>query len=142
MNRLRISKGTILFHGTDCAGDFEIPDGPCWFAFNRSAAAQWVGWSDEPPQGRDKGAGRVLEVEITQDVDLVDMASLDSWELAASAFCGDSEASIYEMAEAFNQQRALGWATEREIMLTRPGEVLRAKAVYYVECSSAQPLMK
>lgn len=73
MERLRVPKGTFLFHGTDCAGDFKIPDGPSWFAFNRTAAVEWVGWSEERPNGRQKGSGRVLVTEVSQDIDLVDL---------------------------------------------------------------------
>jgi hypothetical protein len=56
MKQLRLPKGMLLYHGTDCEGVFAIPDGPCWFAFDRRTAKNWVGWSDLPPTGRERAS--------------------------------------------------------------------------------------
>jgi hypothetical protein len=130
MKQLRLAKGTVLYHGTDCDGDFGIPDGPCWFAFDRRTAKNWVDWSQKPPAGRVKGPGRVIEVELSKDVLLLDVVVLEDWAALAMEHCGDIEASPYPVADSLAGKGVLGWIGEREIMLTRPENVLIAKASY------------
>ena len=56
--------GTPLFHGTRCAGDYGIPDGPAWFAYTRGSAAKWIDWSARLPEGRHPGERRVLQASL------------------------------------------------------------------------------
>lgn len=142
MDRTIIPKGTLLYHGTDCAGDFAIPDGPSWFTLGREDAVQWVGWSESLPQGRNRGPGRVLVAETIDDIDLIDVIALKRWEAVATAICDDAEATSYAVANAFLQNGISGWLGRNEVMLTHPGQMLKAKEVLYLEPELGAPPLK
>ncbi|TLX16999.1 hypothetical protein [Rhizobium sp. MHM7A] len=142
MDRVTIAKGTMLYHGTDSAGDFAIPDGPCWFTLRHEDAIRWVGWSESLPQGRERGLGRVLVSETIDDIDLVDVTALKRWEAVATAVCDDPEATSYAVANAFLKNGIVGWIGDREIMLTNPGQALKAREVIYLEPEYGAPSLK
>jgi hypothetical protein len=142
MDSLRIPKGTSLYHGTDCEGDFVIPDGPSWFTFAHDEAARWAGWSESLPQGRKRGLKRVLVTETIEDIDLVDVVSLERWEAVATSVCGDPEATSYAVADAFMKSGLVGWIGKHEIMLTTPALVLNSKRVVCLEAEAVALTMK
>jgi len=139
MNRIAIKKGTLLYHGTDCAGDFAIPDGPCWFALNQEDAVKWVGWSESLPEGRERGSWRVLITETVDDIDLIDVISLERWEEVAMGVCNDPEATNYAVANGLWKNGIIGWIGDQEIMLTTPDQVLTPKEVVHLQPEHSLP---
>lgn len=125
--------GTALFHGTDCEGGFETPDGPAWFAFDASAAESWAGWSEAVPPGRVKGARRLFAFETVRDLDLPDTRSEEAWRALCVGLCGDEEAGSRTLAQRVAAAGLSGWYGGREVMLVRPADLLRLIEVRMLE---------
>jgi hypothetical protein len=126
---ITLEAGTVLHHGTDCAGDFEIPDGPAWFAADATDAADWAGWNT-PPYDRADGERRTHAFVTTQAVRVIDLAAAysddDGWIALCLAATGeDEELTRSELAEALVAHGFLGWSGDGEVMLADPGKVLR-----------------
>jgi len=126
---LVIPAGTELHHGTDCAGDFEIPDGPAWFASTHEVAAEWAGWN-YPAHDRADGERRTHAHVTLADLRLVDLDAVqaveDGWDRLCLAVAGiDDELTREELAAAFAQRGLAGWAGEEELLIVSPDKVLR-----------------
>ena len=121
----RIPAGTLLFHGTDCVGDFTIPDGPAWFAFSREKADYWSKIQSTVPSGRTKGESRVLEFVVEKDVSPFDTEHYDDWVRMCEWFVGGSDATPHQLANALALHGHLGWYGREEILLTSPEAWLR-----------------
>lgn len=119
-----IKAGTLLYHGTDCAGDFHIPDGPAWFTWSREQAEEWAGWSECLPAGRTKGPPRIISARLSQNVRLVDVEELEDWKNLCLAF-DMSEPSPGRLAQAMSDAGMDGWYESSEVMLTNPEKVLQ-----------------
>lgn len=117
---LTLKAGTRLFHGTRCVGEFEAPDGPAWFAFDRDKAREWCDWSNEPPKGRTHGEARVLCYEVSADVELLDTRTLRAWQRAGIALVDDDDPEIYSLAAAVARSGRGGWFGRSEVMLSEP----------------------
>ena len=130
---LVLPAGTKLFHGTDSAGEFLVPDGPAWFAFNLSKAQQWAGWSQSMPAGRTKADRRVLVLRSRADVSLLDTRKRSDWEKLCLELCGDPEAGMYAVAEQVRQAGYAGWYGRTEVLLTDPAIWLAPKDVQQLE---------
>lgn len=107
----RIPAGQMLYHGTDCAGDFLLPDGPAWFSRWYWFAATMAGWRPPPP-GRSRGPRRVLKARLSRDIVLRDFG--DSW------FNPDSE----EIAGLADTPGIDGWYARTEVLLLDPATSL------------------
>lgn len=126
-----IPAGTHLFHGTDCAGDFTVPDGPAWFAATHDEAAYWAGWN-VPAHDRADGERRVHDFVTLADVTLVDLDACQdghdgdgAWERLCAAVTGDDEYLCRdELASAMAERGMAGWCGEGEVLLALPGELL------------------
>ena len=117
--------GTILYHGTNSAGDFQHPDGPAWFTPSLKIGLQWAGWSESLPDGRTKGDKRVLSYRVVQDVTLLSFTA-KVWSGLGLILCDDEEPSPWDLAHKL-VGCVPGWmSTESngEVMLTTPSEVL------------------
>ena len=137
--RTVLAKGTPLFHGTDCAGDFEIPDGPAWFADSFETAAYWAGWNF-PAHDREDGERRVHVYVVAADVALLDLDAFaddvagDGWIRLAELAAGVSEEITRdEMAAALKAKGVAGWLGHGEVMLTSPELVLSFERTTVVE---------
>ena len=135
---LTLPAGRRLHHGTDCEGDFEVPDGPAWFGRTRSTAAYWAGWN-VPPDGRRDGPRRTLSYVTTRDVALFDLDRAvrtdDDWLelcLAATGIDDDVDERIV-LARALAGHGFAGWIGQGEVMLTGPSGILRLVSVRPVE---------
>ncbi len=124
----RLEAGTKLYHGTRCVGDFEAPDGPAWFAFDRDKARGWCDWASEPPRGRTYGEPRVLCYEVAADAELLDTRTLVNWERAGIALVGDGDPEIYALAAAVARSGRAGWLGGSEVLLSEPAAWLRRLA--------------
>lgn len=122
--------GTLLFHGSDCDGDFLIPDGPAWFAFTKPKAAEWAGWSESVPPGRSKGDKRVLALKSIADVKLIDTRKLQTWQKLCVDLCGDAEAGTGTVAYRAREASLVGWYGRTEVLLTDPAAWLIHQATY------------
>lgn len=128
--RASLPKGTMLYHGTNTAGDFEIPDGPAWFAPTFELSRQWVGWAS-PPSNRALGDGRIHEFEVIADIpDLIDIRVIphdmgQGW----SEFCEAATGEYDELGPGWVASalvgKCQGWQGREEIMLTEPQSYLR-----------------
>jgi len=117
--------GTKLFHGTDCAGEFDIPDGPAWFCPTREGAEGWVDWSKETPRGRKKGPGRVLgPLVVARDLILANTILLEDWRSLGEELLGDPDPLTGDLARAVVAAGLDGWAGRAEVMVSKPHEVL------------------
>lgn len=130
---LVLPAGTTVFHGTDSAGEFLIPDGPAWFAFDQAKAKQWAGWSQGMPAGRTKADRRVLVLRTTADVSLLDTRKVRDWEKLCLDLCGDPEAGMYVVAQEVRQAGYAGWYGRTEMLLGNPAAWLASEAVLELE---------
>lgn len=121
--RRTIPAGTRLYHGTQTAGRFVLPDGPAWFTTAEDSAARWIGWA-RAPVGRRRGASRVLVAELTEAVALLDVVALGRWRHLALATAGDPEAGPGTMARVLRSAGIAGWYGRTEVLLTVPEAVL------------------
>jgi hypothetical protein len=117
--------GTSLFHGTDSEGDYDMVDGPAWFAHDHDTAEEWAGWAYTPPEGRTKGDKRVLEFVTTQDVELFDIEEPSTYFELNFTINGDPEYPHMDFARTLIAKTGLGWYSFNEIMLPDPAAVLR-----------------
>jgi hypothetical protein len=117
--------GTPLFHGTRCAGDYGIPDGPAWFAYTRGSAAKWIDWSARLPEGRHPGERRVLHSAAARDAVLLDTSRAADWHRLSDALTGDPEADVRWVARCL-AGKADGWMGRAEVMLCAPERWLLA----------------
>jgi hypothetical protein len=131
--------GTALFHGTDCAGDFSVPDGPAWFAFTLEKATEWAGWSDQAPEGRTKGERRVLSFRLAADAELPDTRDSADWRRLSRALCGDDEAGVGEVADGAAAAGLPGWRGRAEVMLVDPARWLVHEATVSLEAADETP---
>lgn len=115
--------GTRLWHGTNTAGDFEVPDGPAWFALTHKGAAEWVGWGGVCG-GRVAGSSRVHEFESVADVELLDLFGLEDWRRVSLEMVGDPDGGTGCVAAALVDVAA-GWVGEGEVMFTAPETKLK-----------------
>ena len=129
-----LAKGKRVFHGTDCAGNFLLPDGPAWFAFDAAGARRAVHWERSLPRGRRQGPRRVLEAVVKRDIRLIDTRQEGIWREVCAALCkGNRDASTYEVAHAIARRRGTGWYGDTEILLVKPAYSLTAIAVHPLE---------
>ena len=129
MPMVPLAAGTPLHHGTDCAGGFEFPDGPAWFAGTQAEAADWAGWN-VPPDGREDGERRTHAYVTTADLSLVDVRRIrrlrDGWERLCLAAAGEFDELLRdEVAAALAAKGYAGWVDGGEVMLTDPAGSLR-----------------
>lgn len=116
--------GTLLFHGSNANDHFEMPEGPAWFTLDNKAADFWSGWHQTDP--RNQGTRRVMQFEVTRDIELVDWRH-QSYEEAldfAEALTGDPEAGPYTEAEALKGLTE-GWIGKDEVMIIDPETCIR-----------------
>lgn len=118
---MTLEAGTTLYHGTDSAGDFLIPDGPAWFCLDKEKALEWTGWSEGPCKGRKKGEPRVLAVTLAKNVTLLDTTSRVVWIALCHRFDFD-DAQNYELAHKLKEKGYAGWYGPTEVLLCRPDE--------------------
>ena len=132
-----VKAGTKLWHGTDCGGDFQCPDGPAWFAFTFEIAQKWSGWCEGTATGRTKGARRVLAFEVKSDLTLLLVDNEAHWYELSEIATGEADGSPWTMAAAIaNKNLAKGWVgtgISAEIMLTDPTNDLIAKGCAWSE---------
>jgi hypothetical protein len=128
-----IPAGTHLFHGTDCAGDFTVPDGPAWFADTDKEAAYWAGWN-VPAHDRADGERRVHAFVTLAPVTLVDIDAAqegvadsdEAWDRLCAAVTGEDEyLDRDELAAAMAEKGLAGWWGEGETLLSRPDALLK-----------------
>lgn len=129
--RIMLKAGTTLYHGTDCAGDFEIPDGPAWFTTDPGEAEEWAGWN-VPAHGREDGERRIHTFVVERDVALLDMDTIaadiatDEWADLAEIVTGVNDEILRdEMAAGLKAKGMTGWLGHGEVLLTSPESVLR-----------------
>ncbi|MGY3582433.1 hypothetical protein ACVIGB_000643 [Bradyrhizobium sp. USDA 4341] len=122
--------GAQLFHGTDCAGEFLVPDGPAWFAFSRAEAARWAGWSESVPTGRFKGDRRLFAFTTTLDLRLIDTRKIETWQRLCTELCGDPEAGTGTVAQCLREAGLVGWHGRTEVLLSDPAAWLSHCAVF------------
>lgn len=113
-----------LWHGSDCAGRFSVPDGPAWFALDEQTGVRWASWRETPPAGRRKGKPRLFSFLLSREVELLDVEDISVWQEFGLTLLGDPEASPWALAQALVGQ-ADGWRTEAEIMLCCPRQHLQ-----------------
>lgn len=85
---LRLAAGTRLFHGTNCAGNFERIEAPAWFCLDETSARWWISWRT-PPEGRSAGADAVVEYETTSDLYLIDTGKAEDMHRLAQVVTGN-----------------------------------------------------
>lgn len=120
-----------MWHGTNTAGKFLIPDGPAWFAFSREAAENWVGWGGVA-DNRSEGPGRVHEYVTAAPVVVLDVFALDDWRNLSERMTGDPDCGTGILAAKGASVEA-GWVGEEEIMLAAPHDVLLFVKKHLVE---------
>jgi hypothetical protein len=125
--------GTALFHGSDCAGEFLVPDGPAWFAFSLARGAQGSGWSETAPTGRIKGERRVLAFRTGADIPLIDTRKLEIWEKLCADLTGDPETGSRTVAFRVWEEGIAGWYGQHEVLLAEPANWLVHRAVHRLE---------
>lgn len=111
---------TTLYHGTNCAGDFSLPDGPAWFCLDFDTATKWSGWSTTPPRGKTIGRRRVLACHLTQSIELLDTRSIEDWQRLGEALAGDTDPYMWTIARLVSEAGYNGWLGNTEVMLSRP----------------------
>jgi hypothetical protein len=119
--RTVLKVGTRLYHGTDASG-FDVPQGPAWFTTDLPTAQKWAGWTRS---GQDR---KVIEVEVTRDVPLLDTTVAQNWFDLCLSLTGDSEAPIGQMAHAVAGQCPGWWSqdpTGDEVMLSSPADYVK-----------------
>lgn len=130
--RLRVNRGTKLFHGTDVKANFRIPRGPAWFSVSYDVAEGWIGWAtNENP-----GQNRVLEYALVAPLSIIDMSDRAVYEAVAEHVMGDSEPLIFDFAKALGRVGEPGWVfragghLKGEVMLTQPKQALQFVKVH------------
>ena len=127
--------GTRLYHGTNCAGEFLIPNGPAWFATDHDKALKWAGWTS-PPKGRTLGAVRVLSFVSIRSVLLIETNERSQWDQLSTVLLDDPEANVWAVAHALAATGSPGWSAPGEIMLCAPSIFLRPLAATAATCVS------
>lgn len=129
--RIVLKAGTTLHHGTDCAGDFDIPDGPAWFTAEMADAEEWAGWN-VPAHDRDDGERRVHTFVVQEDVTLLDLDRIagdisgPEWADLAELVTGVNDEILRdEMAAGLKALGMAGWLGHSEVLLTFPERSLR-----------------
>jgi hypothetical protein len=125
--------GTQLFHGSDCAGEFLVPDGPAWFAFTFERGARWSGWSEIPPAGRIKGQRRLLAFKVAADITLIDTRRFEIWEKLCTDLSGDPEAGMGTIAQRVREEGLVGWYGRHEVLLAEPATWLIHEDLHVLE---------
>ena len=121
-----LPEGAQLWHGSDCAGKFSVPDGPAWFALDEQSGLRWARWRQRPPAGRSRGPARLFRYVVARPVDLVDTAARGDWAALAALLCGDPEAGSWQVASALAATGAggKGWYGRAEVLLCDPAQCL------------------
>ena len=122
-----LPKGTLLFHGTNTAGKFTIPDGPAWFTLDHDSAKGWVGWGGVA-DNRKPGQERVLICRLNHDIELLDTSNRETWLKLAEAATGNPESGGGWVAEALCGA-ANGWRGRDEVMLCEPAKHLVQQSI-------------
>lgn len=129
--RVVLKAGTTLHHGTDCAGDFEIPDGPAWFTADMAAAEEWAGWN-VPAHDREDGERRIHSFVVQEDLELLDLDAIaqdigeQEWADLAELVTGVNDEILRdEMAAGLKAGGMAGWLGHSEVLLTFPERTLR-----------------
>lgn len=112
-----LTAGQLLYHGTCATLEFQIPNGPAWFAWDPSAAAYWTGpaWA--------KARRPVVKVyQALLDVELLDVTERSDWEALGDLL--HVEEHSYLMARAVAARGYAGWLAKTEVLLCDPAAAL------------------
>ena len=127
LTAVTVPAGTRIWHGSDCTGPLDPPAGPAWFTRDPAAAADWAGWSEGLPDGRERGQRRLLGYELTAPVRLLDTTRLEDWSALGVALLDDPEPGPWALADALTRAEGGGWSSPRELLLCDTG-VLRKRS--------------
>lgn len=115
-----IPPGTVVYHGTDAATEFDTPTAPAWFAPSIALAERWAGWRAER-----LGKRRVIAFRTTVGRELADTVKLEDWERLGVALCDDPEPIIGDLAMKLARAGSAGWYGRQELMFTATGDLVR-----------------
>jgi hypothetical protein len=110
-----------LFHGSDRAASFVIPDGPAWFALSEDKALEWAEWG--------KARKPCVRVYTCSKVFLVDLLKYDDVDATFKQLRIDMDLPYRLQAGQFRKFGLAGWLGSEEVMLTFPERYLRPTAL-------------
>ncbi len=114
-------KGTMLFHGTGSMENFQVPDGPAWFAFCIEDAKRWIRPTNMLLRTIAQGNSRVHCYELLHDISLVDLSKWGDHKRYRSMLSSGVESpGMLNLAMAVKHQGHFGWVMRDEIMMVEP----------------------
>ena len=129
-----LKAGTLLFHGTSAAADFDLPEAPAWFSSSETVARTFVWWRSGPDP-------RVMVYRLVVAQEVLVWRDRDD----VAAFLGDTGAiSTRELARIVRRRGYDGWLYSDaygegrdDVLLWRPGAL---DLVDVIETPTPQPI--
>ena len=107
---VNLSKGTLLYHGTQAPEDFDYPDGPAWFTTSEEVARRFVSWNRVAGDARPRLLVYRVEVPILDLILIYNPHDMQRMMDHLARVEGDlDDASPRELADEVCHSRYSGW---------------------------------
>jgi hypothetical protein len=144
VKKIKLRKGTILYHGTSAPDEFVIPDGPAWFSMSENVARKFVDWHDH-----EDARPRILKFKVATPPSLAllnDKHDLEELMEEVGIEDLDYHGAIYEDLHSISAHGYDGWTIpdnygpgQADIMILHPEQFLEFVEEYEVREPQQNP---